>query len=247
MNIFAPMIRRPAGTSLLAIGLVLAGICAYFLLGVAALPSFELPVVFVSAAQPGASAQTMASTVLAPLERHLGQIPGIDEMYGNATEGSATVIVRFHFGRDTDKAARDVQAAINAAQSDLPVLPSPPQYFKADTASIPILLVTLKSDGLPIDKLYDLTDTLLQPAMADSGCGPGAGVRRHAARGAHRSGHACAGGEKSHCQRHQQRADCGQRLLAGGRAVGRPYANDGDRERWPADAGRFRQAFDLRY
>ena len=166
MNIFAPMIRRPAGTSLLAIGLVLAGICAYFLLGVAALPSFELPVVFVQAAQPGASAQTMASTVLAPLERHLGQIPGIDEMYGNATEGSATVIVRFHFGRDTDKAARDVQAAINAAQADLPALPSPPQYFKVDTASIPILLVTLRSDGLPIDKLYDLTDTLLQPAMA---------------------------------------------------------------------------------
>jgi multidrug efflux pump len=147
MNIFAPMIRRPAGTSLLALGLILAGICAYFLLGVAALPSFELPVVFVQAAQPGASAQTMASTVLAPLERHLGQIPGIDEMYGNATEGSATVVVRFHFGRDTDKAARDVQAAINAAQADLPVLPSPPQYFKADTASIPILLVTLKSMG----------------------------------------------------------------------------------------------------
>ena len=166
MNIFAPLIRRPTGTSLLAIGLILAGICAYLLLGVAALPSFELPVVFVSAGQPGASAQTMASTVLAPLERHLGQIPGIDEMYGNATEGSATVVVRFNFGRNTDKAARDVQAAINAAQVDLPVLPSPPQYFKADTASIPILLVTLRSEGLPTDKLYDLTDTLLKPAMA---------------------------------------------------------------------------------
>jgi multidrug efflux pump len=166
MNIFEPLIRRPAGTSLLALGLVLVGICAYVLLGVAALPSFELPVVFVQAAQPGASAQTMASTVLAPLERHLGQIPGIDEMYGNANEGSATVVIRFSFGRNTDKAARDVQAAINAAASDLPVLPSPPQYFKADTASIPILLIALRSDGLPIDKLYDLTDTLLQPAMA---------------------------------------------------------------------------------
>ena len=166
MNIFAPLIRRPTGTSLLAIGLILAGICAYRLLGVAALPSFELPVVFVQAGQPGASAQTMASTVLAPLERHLGQIPGVDEMYGNATEGSATVVIRFNFGRNTDKAARDVQAAINAAQADLPVLPSPPQYFKADTAAIPILLVTLRSDGLPTDKLYDLTDTLLKPAMA---------------------------------------------------------------------------------
>ena len=166
MNIFAPMIRRPAGTSLLALGLILAGICAYFLLGVAALPSIQFPFVMVSASQPGASAQTMASTVLAPLERHLGQIPGIDEMYGNATEGAVTVGVRFHFGRDTDKAARDVQAAINAAQSDLPTLPSPPQYFKADTSQIPILLITLKSDGLPIDKLYDLADTLLQPAIA---------------------------------------------------------------------------------
>ena len=166
MNIFEPLIRRPAGTSLLAVGLVLAGICAYLLLGVAALPSFELPVVFIQAGQPGASAQTMASTVLAPLERHLGQIPGIDEMYGNANEGSATVVVRFSFGRNTDKAARDVQAAINAAASDLPALPSPPQYFKADTSSIPIMLIALRSDGLPIDKLYDLTDTLLQPAMA---------------------------------------------------------------------------------
>ncbi len=166
MNIFAPLIRRPAGTSLLAIGLVLAGLCAYLLLGVAALPSLEFPAVFVQAAQPGASAETMASTVLAPLERHLGQIPGVEEMFGNATEGSATVVVRFNFSRTTDKAARDVQAAINAAASDLPVLPSPPQYFKFDTASIPVLLITLTSKGMPQDKLYDLADTLLQPAIA---------------------------------------------------------------------------------
>ena len=86
MNIFAPLIRRPAGASLLALGLTLAGICAYLLLGVAALPSLDFPGVYVVAQQPGASAQTMANTVLAPLERHLGQIPGIDEMYGNATK-----------------------------------------------------------------------------------------------------------------------------------------------------------------
>ena len=166
MNIFAPMIRRPSGTSLLAFGLVLAGICAYLLLGVAALPSLEFPAVFVQASQPGASAETMSSTVLAPLERHLGQIPGVEEMFGNATEGSATVVVRFNFSRTTDKAARDVQAAINAAAADLPVLPSPPQYFKFDTASIPVLLITLTSKGMPQDKLYDLADTLLQPALA---------------------------------------------------------------------------------
>ena len=167
MNIFAPLIRRPAGTSLLALGLILAGFCAYLLLGVAALPSLEFPAIFVQAAQPGASTQTMASTVLAPLERHLGQIPGVEEMYGNASEGSATVIVRFSFGRKVDKAARDVQAAINAAAADLPPgMPSPPSYFKADTSSLPILLITLTSNGMPPDKLYDLTETLLEPAVA---------------------------------------------------------------------------------
>ena len=166
MNIFAPLIRRPVGTSLLALGLLLAGAFAYRLLGVAALPSLEFPGVYIVAQMPGASAQTMASTVLAPLERHIGRIPGIDDMYGNASEGSASIQVRFTFDRTADKAARDVQAAINAAQADLPVLPSPPQYFKFDTSQIPILLVSLTSTGLPQDKLYDLTDTLLKPAVA---------------------------------------------------------------------------------
>ncbi|WP_243048395.1 efflux RND transporter permease subunit [Dyella sp. RRB7] len=166
MNIFAPLIRRPVGTSLLAVGLLLAGLFAYRLLGVAALPSLEFPGVYVTASMPGASAQTMASTVLAPLERHLGRIPGIDDMYGNASEGSASVQIRFTFDRTADQAARDVQAAINAAQADLPAMPSPPQYFKFDTSQIPILLVSLTSTGLPPDKLYDLTDTLLKPAVS---------------------------------------------------------------------------------
>jgi multidrug efflux pump len=166
VNIFAPLIRRPVGTSLLALGLLLAGVFAYRLLGVAALPSLEFPGVYIVAQMPGASAQTMASTVLAPLERHIGRIPGIDDMYGNASEGSASIQVRFTFDRTADKAARDVQAAINAAQADLPQLPSPPQYFKFDTSQIPILLVSLTSTGLPQDKLYDLTDTLLKPAVA---------------------------------------------------------------------------------
>ncbi|MDE3072241.1 MAG: efflux RND transporter permease subunit [Pseudomonadota bacterium] len=167
MNIFAPMIRRPVGTSLLALGLILAGISAYLLLGVAALPSLDFPGVYVVANQPGASAQTMANTVLAPLERHLGQIPGIDEMYGNAREGGASVMVRFNFSRTADSAARDVQAAINAAAVDLPSgMPSPPQYFKFDTSQIPILFITLTSTGLPQDKLFDLADTLLKPAVA---------------------------------------------------------------------------------
>ena len=167
VNIFAPMIRRPAGTSLLAIGLVLAGVWAYLLLGVAALPSLDFPGVYVVANMPGASAQTMANTVLAPLERHLGQIPGIDDMYGNAREGSASVSVRFNFSRTADSAARDVQAAINAAAVDLPSgMPSPPQYFKFDTSQIPILFIALTSDGMPQDKLFDLADTILKPAVA---------------------------------------------------------------------------------
>ncbi len=167
MNIFAPLIRRPAGTSLLALGLMLAGLCAYLLLGVAALPSLDFPGVYVVASQPGASAQTMANTILAPLERHLGRIPGVDEMYGNANEGSASVMVRFNMSRTADSAARDVQAALNAAAVDLPTgMPSPPAYFKFDTAQIPILFITLTSTGLPQDRLFDLTDTLLKPAVA---------------------------------------------------------------------------------
>jgi multidrug efflux pump len=167
VNIFAPLIRRPIGTSLLALGLTLAGVCAYLLLGVAALPSLDFPGVYVVASQPGASAQTMSTTVLAPLERHLGRIPGVDEMYGNASEGSASVMVRFTFDRSPDKAARDVQAALNAAAVDLPSgMPAPPQYFKFDTAQIPILFITLTSSGLPQDQLFDLTDTLLKPAVA---------------------------------------------------------------------------------
>jgi len=167
VNVFAPLIRRPAGTSLLAVGLVLAGLWAYLLLGVAALPSLDFPGVYVVANMPGASAQTMANTVMAPLERHLGQIPGIDDMYGNANEGAVGIGVRFNFSRTADSAARDVQAALNAAAADLPAgMPSPPQYFKFDTSQIPILFITLTSEGMPQDKLFDLADTLLKPAVA---------------------------------------------------------------------------------
>ncbi|MEP6899282.1 MAG: efflux RND transporter permease subunit, partial [Rhodanobacter sp.] len=166
MNIFAPFIRRPVGTSLLGLGLLIAGTWAYLLLGVAALPKLEFPGVVVAASLPGANAQTMANTVMAPLERHMGRIPGVKQMNGNASEGSAQIVVMFNFGVDTDAAAREVQAAINAAASDLPQLPSPPQYFKFDTSQIPVLLVSLTSTSLPPDKLFDLTDTLLNPAVA---------------------------------------------------------------------------------
>ena len=167
MNIFAPLVRRPVGTSLLALGLMLAGLWSYLLLGVAAFPSIEFPGVAVFAQMPGASAQTMASTVVAPLERHLGRIPGVRQMSSSASEGGAQIQVLFNMDRSADKAARDVQAAINAAAPDLPPgLPSPPGYVKFDTSQIPVLLVSLTSSSLPPDRLYDLTDTLLKPAVA---------------------------------------------------------------------------------
>jgi len=167
VNAFAPMIRRPVGTSLLAIGLMIAGVWAYLLIGVAAFPSIEFPGVAVVAGMPGASAQTMATTVMAPLERHIGRIPGVQFMFSSASEGRAQIQVLFKYGRSTDAAARDVQAALNAAAADLPPgMPAPPQYFKFDTSTIPVLLVTLTSSSLPPDRLYDLTDTLLKPAVA---------------------------------------------------------------------------------
>jgi multidrug efflux pump len=167
MNLFAPLIRRPIGTSLLAVGLLLAGLWSYLLLGVAAFPSMEFPGVVVVASLPGANAQTMANTVMAPLERHLGRIPGVRSMSGSANDGGVQVQLLFEFGRSTDVLARDVQAAINAAAPDLPTsLPAPPQYFKFSTSQFPILLVTLTSTSMPPDRLFDLTDTLLKPAMA---------------------------------------------------------------------------------
>jgi multidrug efflux pump len=167
LNVFAPLVRRPVGTSLLAVGLMIAGIWAYLLLGVAAFPSIEFPGVAVFAQLPGASAQTMANTVVAPLERHLGRIPGVKMMFSSASEGSAQIQVIFTMDRSADKAARDVQAAINAAAIDLPSgMPSPPGYFKFDTSQIPVLLVSLTSTSMPPDQLYDLADTLLKPAVA---------------------------------------------------------------------------------
>nr|WP_233171839.1 efflux RND transporter permease subunit [Dyella sp. ASV21] len=164
---FAPLIRRPIGTSLLALGLALAGLWAYLLLGVAALPSIEFPGMVVYVEVPGANAQTMASTVAAPLERHLGRIAGIKEMHSESNDGSTSVRMLFNFGNNTDKLARDVQAAINAAMVDLPTnMPAPPRYYKFNTANIPVLLLSLTSHSLPPDKLYDLADTLINPAIA---------------------------------------------------------------------------------
>jgi len=162
MNISAPFIRRPIGTSLLAMGVFVIGAICYSLLGVAALPNMQFPVIFVGANQAGASAETMAATVAAPLERHLGQVPGIDTMRSTSSLGSTFVFLMFDGGRNIDDAARDVQAAINAAQADLPSgLNSPPSYEKANPNDDPILAFALTSETQSARDLYDVADSLL--------------------------------------------------------------------------------------
>ncbi|MEW6169221.1 MAG: efflux RND transporter permease subunit, partial [Pseudomonadota bacterium] len=173
-SLSAPFIRRPIGTSLLALGLFALGAVCYSLLGVAALPNMEFPAIFVSASQPGADAGTMAATVASPLERHLGQIAGLDTMNSRSSEGSTAVFLIFEIGRDVDDAARDVQAAINAAAPDLPAgLTSAPNYFKLNPNNAPVLILAMSSQTQPLYELYNLADTLVAqrirqlPGVAD--------------------------------------------------------------------------------
>ncbi len=162
MNVSGPFIRRPIGTSLLAIGLFVGGMICYFLLGVAALPSMQFPAIFVQASQAGADASTMASTVAAPLERHLGQVPGIDIMRSSSSEGRTFVFMMFRNGTDLDSAARDVQAAINAAAPDLPSgLNGAPSYQKANPNDDPVIAFALTSETQSAGDLYNVSDTLL--------------------------------------------------------------------------------------
>ena len=181
MNISGPFIRRPIGTILLSLGLFVGGVLAYLQLGVASLPNLEFPVIFVIANQPGADAANMASTVAAPLERHLGQISGIDQMGSNSREGTAVVIMFFDSDKNIDGAARDVQAAINAAQADLPSgLRTAPVYRKANPNNSPVLLLALRSKSQPMANLYNMADSLLAqrvrqlPGVADVSIAGGA-------------------------------------------------------------------------
>ncbi|MGB3463200.1 efflux RND transporter permease subunit [Rhodanobacter lindaniclasticus] len=162
MNVSGPFIRRPIGTSLLAIGLFVGGMICYFLLGVSALPNMQFPAIFVQASQAGADASTMASTVAAPLERHLGQVPGIETMRSSSSEGRTFVFMMFRNGTDLDSAARDVQAAINAAAPDLPSgLSGAPSYQKANPNDDPVIAFALTSDTQAAGDLYNVADTLL--------------------------------------------------------------------------------------
>jgi multidrug efflux pump len=167
MHLSAPFIQRPVATSLLSLALLLAGSVAYSILPVASLPNVDFPVIGVSAGMPGASPETMASSVATPLERQFGRIAGVNQMTSTSSLGSASVTLQFDINRNIDAAARDVQASINAARSQLPAnLPQNPSYRKANPAEAPILILTLTSDVIPKAQMYDLADSILSQKIA---------------------------------------------------------------------------------
>ncbi|MDA3922158.1 MAG: efflux RND transporter permease subunit [Salinisphaera sp.] len=167
MNISAPFIRYPIGTFLLAVGLLLLGTLAYVSLPVASLPSVDLPIINVRASLPGASPETVAATVAAPLERRLGSIPGVTGLTSTSTLGSTNISVQFDLSRSINGAAQDVQSAINAAQADLPGnLPNAPHLRKINPSAFPILILALTSKTLSPSKLYDVADTVIAQRIA---------------------------------------------------------------------------------
>ena len=167
MNFSAPFIRRPIGTALLAVAVCFAGAVAYFNLAVASLPSVDLPTLRISASQPGADPETMAATVAAPLERRLGEISGVTELSSTSQLGSTNIAVQFDLSRDVENAARDAQAAINAAQADLPGnLSRRPTIRKLNPSAAPIMILALTSSVRRPTDLYDLADLTVSPRIA---------------------------------------------------------------------------------
>ena len=167
MHISAPFIRRPIGTSLLTVALLLAGGLAFNLLPVAPLPQVEYPVIQVSAGLPGASPETMASAVATPLERQFGRIAGVNQMTSTSQLGSTSIVLQFDLNRNIDAAARDVQAAINAARGNLPAnLPNNPGYRKVNPADAPVMILALTSDAITRPKMYDQADSILAQKLS---------------------------------------------------------------------------------
>ncbi len=167
MSISAPFIRRPIGTSLLAAALLLSGILAFNFLPVASLPKMDFPVISVGASLPGADPQTMASAVATPLERQFGRIAAVNQMTSASQLGSTSIAMQFDLNRNIDAAARDVQASINAARSQLPAnLPSNPTYRKVNPADSPILLLGLTSETQTVPQMYDAADSILAQKLA---------------------------------------------------------------------------------
>ncbi len=167
MNVSAPFIARPVATTLLAVAVLLAGLFGYHKLPVAALPQVDFPTLQVTTQLPGASAETTASLLTAPLERQFGLIAGLTSMLSTSSEGISTITLQFDLSKDLDVAAEDVQAAINAAGGVLPKnLPYPPSYSKVNPADPPILTLSLTSDTLPITQINDIADTILAQKLS---------------------------------------------------------------------------------
>lgn len=167
MKFFALFIYRPVATILISLAISLAGVIGFTLLPVSPLPQIDYPIISVSASLPGASPETMASSVATPLERSLGQIAGVNEMTSSSSLGSTRVVLQFDLNRDINSAARDVQAAINAAQNLLPTgMPSRPQYRKANPSDAPVMIMTLTSDTYSQGELYDYASTQLAQKLS---------------------------------------------------------------------------------
>jgi multidrug efflux pump len=166
-NFSAPFIRRPVATSLITIAIFLSGAVAFNFLPVAPLPQVDFPTISIGASLPGASPETMASAVATPLERQFGRIAGVTQMTSSSGLGNTGIVLQFDLNRDVNAAARDVEAAINAARSQLPAdLPYQPTYRKVNPADAPILLLSLTSDNVPPAEIYDAADSILAQKLA---------------------------------------------------------------------------------
>ena len=155
-NFSAPFIKRPVATTLITMAIFLSGVVAFRFLPVAPLPSIDFPTIAVGAGLPGASPETMASSVATPLERQFGRIAGVTQMTSSSSFGNTGIALQFDLSRDINAAARDVEAAINAARSQLPAdLPSQPGYRKVNPADAPIMLLSLTSTNVPPPQIFD--------------------------------------------------------------------------------------------
>jgi multidrug efflux pump len=167
MSLSAPFIHRPVATTLLTVAIAIAGAIAFNVLPVSPLPQVDFPTIAVAASLPGASAEIMASSVATPLERQLGHIAGVTEMTSSSTLGTTAITIQFDLSRNIDGAARDVEAAINAARTYLPAnLPGNPTYRKVNPADAPIMILGLTSDKYGPDKMYDEASTVMQQKLS---------------------------------------------------------------------------------
>src|ERR1700748_3261019 len=167
MSVSTPFIRRPIATSLLLVAMTLAGVIAYTLLPVAALPEVDFPTINVQASLPGASPDVMAASVATPLEKQFTRIAGVTEMTSSSSVGSANITLQFDLSRDINAAARDTQAAINAAAGYLPSnLPTKPTYRKINPADAPIMLISMQSDVVPRPQLYDIASSIFAQKLS---------------------------------------------------------------------------------